>query len=193
MQKGKDSSNACGKGQPLETPRERMQRLYAAPGGPLIGRLRNEAQKRGHNPQEMATSLGVTAGYVEQLAAGIRPIDGIQQEFADNCSRYLNVPTIVVKLLSGNIRMSDFLQRFETEEEVTDRAIRQIQLDPQLSEALPADLAALPFEAKKAIALMYAEVTSSNLFGLRELPETVYWLQRAALNVEDALSNADEA
>jgi hypothetical protein len=141
----------------------------------------------------MSTSLGVTAGYVEQLAAGIRPIDCIPQSFADSCSRYLNVPTIVVKILAGNIRMSDFLQRFETEEDATDRAIRQIQLDPQLCEVLPKDLAALPLDAKKAIALMHSEVTGSNLFGLRELPETVHWLQRAALNVEDAMANAGEA
>ena len=174
-----------------ETPRERVERLYGAPGGPLMGWLKDEAEKRGQNSRDLARSLGVTHGYVEQLAVGIRHTNTIQQEFADACSRYLDVPTVVVKLLSGNIRMSDFLNRTETDEEATDRAIRQIQSDPHLCETLPKDLIALPVDAKKAIALMYAEVTSNDLFNVRELPETVYWLQRAALNFDEASANAD--
>ena len=88
--------------------------------------------------------------------------------------------------------MSDFLYRSETDEEATDRAIRQIQSDPHLCEALPKDLIALPVEAKKAIALMYAEVTSNDIFNVRELPETVYWLQRAALNFDEASANVGQ-
>jgi hypothetical protein len=175
-----------------ETPRERLERLYNAQGGPLMGWLQDEAEKRGHNPRDMARFLGVNYGYVQQLISGIRQTSTVPQEFADACSRYLDVPTIVVKLLAGNIRMSDFLFRSETEEDATDRAIRQIQSDPHLCEALPRDLIALPTDAKKAIALMYAEVTSNDLFNAKELPDTVYWLQRAALNIDDASANVGE-
>jgi hypothetical protein len=187
--KGKKGNNTK---RSSETPRERVERLYGAPGGPLMGWLKDEAEKRGHNSRDLARSLGVTHGYVEQLAIGIRNTNTIQQEFADACSRYLDVPTIVVKLLSGNIRMSDFSHRSETDEEAIDRAIRQIQSDPHLREALPKDLIALPVDAKKAIALMYAEVTSNDLFNVRELPETVYWLQRAALNFGEACANVGD-
>ncbi len=177
---------ANSKKPPLESPRERMERLYSAPGGPLMGWLRDEAEKRGHDAREMARFLGVTHGYVEQLATGIRPINNITHDFADACSLYLNVPTIVCKLLSGNIRLSDFLHRPQSEAETIDRAIREIQSDPQLCEALPNDLQLLPLDAKKAIALMYAEVTSNDLLSVKELPETVHWLQRAALNIDEA-------
>ena len=88
--------------------------------------------------------------------------------------------------------MSDFLHREQSEVETIDRAIREIQSDPQLCEALPNDLQLLPFDAKKAIALMYAEVTSNDLLNVKELPETVHWLQRAALDIEEASANLGE-
>jgi hypothetical protein len=172
-----------------ETPRERVERLYGAPGGPLMGWLKDEAEKRGQNSRDLARSLGITQGYLEQLEVGIRNTKTIQQEFADACGRYLDVPTIVVKLLSGNIRISDFSHRGETDEDAIDRAIRQIQSDPHLCDDLPKNLIALPVDAKKAIALMYAEVTSNDLFNARQLPDTVYWLQRAALNFDEASTN----
>lgn len=173
-----------------ETPKERVERLYCAPGGPLLGWLKDEADKRGESSREMAAQLGVTLGYVEQLASGLRPVNEIPQNFADACSRYLNVPTIVIKLLSGNIRMADFLHRAESEHEMLDRAMRDVQADPQLCDVLPRNLLQLPTEAKKTIALMYAEVTSGDVFNIKALPETVYWLQRTAVLIDEASDQA---
>ena len=53
-----------------ETPQERVERLYAEDGGPLLGWLIDEAQLRGQLLSEMATDLHVTYGYINQLRNG---------------------------------------------------------------------------------------------------------------------------
>ena len=164
-----------------ESKQERVERLYKSPGGPLMGLLLDEACKRDEMVVVLTSKLGVTYGYINQLRNGIRKVENISQEFSEACARYLNFPTIVVKLLAGSIRLTDFLHRQETEEAAVDRAIRQIQDDPKIRQAMPADLKSLPFEAKKAIALMYSEVSSNDIFGTFELPNILFWLQRAAV------------
>jgi hypothetical protein len=166
---------------PEETREERARRLYAAKGGPLVGWLLDEARRRRQNFKAMSRELGVTYGYIHQLATGLRSTAHISQEFADLCGRYLGVPTVVVKLIAGDIRMSDFAFRQEDEEAEVDRALRQVQDDPQVRQAIPQDLLALPLAAKKAVLLMHSRATGHPMLGLRELPLTVRWLQRAAV------------
>jgi transcriptional regulator with XRE-family HTH domain len=169
-----------------ETKAERVTRLYSALGGPLIGLLFDECRLRRQEFREMAECCGVTYGYINQLRNGLRPIEQISQEFAENCAAYLNLPTIVVKLLAGSIRMSDFLHKNETEEEVLDRALRQMMGDTKVRCALPAEPKLLPIEAKRAVVLMYSEVSSSDIFHARELPDILFWLQRAATNHDES-------
>ena len=86
-----------------ETPKDRVERLYAVDGGPLLGWLMDEAQLRGQLLNEMASALGVTYGYINQLRNGIRKVSHISNEFARSCANYLGVPTVVVKLVSGTM------------------------------------------------------------------------------------------
>ncbi|OOG58059.1 helix-turn-helix transcriptional regulator [Polaromonas sp. C04] len=167
-----------------ESKADRVERLYQAPGGPLMGWVFDEAQSRGHDVKEVAQALGVTYGYINQLRNGVRNTADISQDFAEACARYLgSIPTVVIKLLAGNIRLSDFLYRQETEEEAIDRSLRQMLEDPKMRAVLPAaaDLASWTVEAKRAIVLMYAEVSCSDFFNTRELPNILFWLQRAAV------------
>ena len=164
-----------------ESKSDRVERLYKSPGGPLMGLLYDEAWKRNEPVVVMAAMLGVTCGYINQLRHGIRQTENISQDFAEACARYLDFPTIVIKLLAGSIRLTDFLRCNESEEAAVDRAIQQIQDDPKIRQALPADLKSLPLEAKKAIALMYTEVSSNDVFGTKELPHILFWLERAAV------------
>lgn len=176
------STNAAENGmKPKETEEERVQRLYKSEGGPLIGWLFDEAKSRRQNYREMSAELGVTYGYIAQLRNGIRHSEHISQGVADACARYLGVPAVVVKLIAGSIRMSDFMCSRESEEQVLDRAIRQVQGDPQIRHSLPHDLLQLPLAAKRAVVLMYAESTGHDLFGYRELPAIVKFLQRAVM------------
>jgi hypothetical protein len=53
---------------------------------PLIRILMKEANRKGHQLQEMAHALDCTYGYVAQLRAGHRKPEHIGQEFADKGS-----------------------------------------------------------------------------------------------------------
>ena len=164
-----------------ETAEQRVLRLYNSAGGPLLGWLTDEAQSRRLTQGELAAQLGVTYGYVAQLRNGNRQVDSISHGFATACARFLGVPTVVVFLLSGFLTMRDFAFTQESEEATLDRAIRRVQSDPHVRAALPVDLALLPADAQRAIAVLYSESTGADVFRLRELPECVRWLQRAAV------------
>jgi hypothetical protein len=164
-----------------ETPEERAQRLYAGKGGPLVSWLLDEAHRRQQTYRDMAYDLQVTYGYINQLRSGLRSVENISHEFAKSCALYLGVPTIVVKLIAGNIRMSDFGWPSLTEEEVIDRAYRRMASDPSVKPALPAQADVLTHAAKKALVMMYSDASGVDLLGARQLPDIVHWLQRAAV------------
>ena len=167
--------------QDLESPNHRVARLYRSNGGPLLGWLTDEARRRGHSQKELALELGVTSGYIGQLATGYRVPDAISQSFAESCARYLRVPTIVVKLLAGNIHLSDFASPENRDEDMLQLAFARLLADHDVSRLLPPAADTLPDEAKRMMVLLYADVACSDLFGLRQLPDIVHWLQRAAL------------
>ena len=169
-----------------ENPTERAHRIFREIGGPLLGWLGDEAHKRGHSFTELAATLNVTEGYILQLCAGVRKVENASQEFFVACSRYLGVPAVVCKLLAGSIQMADFLYRAESEEEAVDRAVRQMLDDPAVRSSLPANVLALDTETKRALVLMYSEVSSNDFLGTKQLPNIVFWLQRAAMLVDDA-------
>jgi transcriptional regulator with XRE-family HTH domain len=164
-----------------ETAEERVLRLYKSNGGPLIGWLLDEAKSRRQSCDEMAREIGVSYTYIAQLRNGTRSSVDIRQDMAEGCAKYLGVPPVVVKIVAGSIRLSDFVCAYETEEEMLDRVMRKVQDDPQLRYLLPSNLSQLASPAKKALALMYAETAGHEIFGHRELPTIVRYLQRAAM------------
>lgn len=159
---------------------DRVERLYGLPGGPLIGWLEDDAHKRGHEFKELAEALGVTMGYILQLRSGIRRVPDITHDFCASCAKYLGIPPIAVKVLAGVVRLTDFLHPAQTEEEVIERAIRKMQDDPVIRQAVPMDLSSLSLEAKKALVLLYTEASMQDVLGLSDLPAIVHWCQRAA-------------
>lgn len=163
-----------------ETPEERVTRLYATPGGPLIGWLYDECRRRGHDYRHMAEALGVTYGYINQLRSGLRQVKQISDEFAVSCARYLGVPPVVIKMIAGRIPMSDFAFPHESTEAVVNRSMALMLDDPVARYVLPADLSGLSLEAKQSLIAMYVECSGRDLLGARQLPEVVRWLQRAA-------------
>jgi transcriptional regulator with XRE-family HTH domain len=170
----------------------RAKALYAAPGGPLMGWLCDEAKRRSDSMQTLAKSLGVTYGYISQLRNGFRSTASISQEFAFASAQYLGVPTVVVKLLAGNIRIRDFMFPNEDEESLLNRALGRVRTDPVVGAALPANVEDLAIEAKRALVLMYGEASGTDPLGARRLPEIVHWLQRASLLYADRCVQAHE-
>ncbi len=181
------STGALGSPEARES---RVRRLYGAPGGPLMGWLFDEAQTRGHSHQELAQHLGVTVGYIYQLRNNMRQACNISHDFARACAGYLSVPTVVVMLVSGQIRMTDFSWPNIPEDELVERAFRRLVNDPAVRTVLPQHLESLNFDARRAIVMLYSEVSCQDYFSLRELPETVRWLQRAALLHDESEAEA---
>lgn len=165
----------------MESAEKRVQRLYSAEGGPLIGWLFDEARRRRHDCKAMSKELGVTYGYINQLRTGLRNPAQISQGMVEACAQYLGVQPVVVKLVCGSLKMSDFATRWESKEALVERQLQQMQDDPHVRKLLPHNLNQLPVEAKEAIVLIYAEVSGRDVLGLRELPNTLHYLQRAAV------------
>lgn len=178
-------SKAAGTTGPQESREDRVRRLYAGEGGPLVQWLMDEAKRRGMELAEMAREVGVTYGYIAQLRVGIRKPADISKDFARSCAAFLGIEPIVVMLLSGAISMDDFAVRALPEEELVERALRRMQDDPHLRASVPVDLSQLNAEGKKALALLYADSSGEDMLGMRQLPNTVRWLQRAALAHEE--------
>lgn len=166
---------------PQESPEQRLMRLYTAEGGPLLGWLSEECDRRGQTRRELAEELGVTYSYIYQLRCGVRQTRHLSSEVTSACARYLGVPPVVVKLLAGVLQMSDFAWPTQSEETVMDKALDTMKLDPVARTLLPADVKSLPLSAKRSLALMYAESSRQDVFGVRQLPDVLQWLQRAAV------------
>ncbi|MFC7409510.1 hypothetical protein [Hydrogenophaga atypica] len=65
--------------------------------------------------------------------------------------------------------------------------------DPSVRHSLPHRPHLLPVDAKRALVSLYADTTGVDLFGVRQLPEMVHWLQRAAMLHDDHEGRAIEA
>ena len=157
----------------------RVRRLYDAKSGPLMAWLREERLARGETPAALCAHLGVTAEYLRWLCAEPDGQQAISFDFAERCARYLGVPPLVVRVLVNQITLSDFIQPAQSEEEAIDRSLRRIAADPVARPLLPANPAALPAAAKRALVLLYAEFLGTDFFGLRRLPGMLQWLEPA--------------
>lgn len=162
-----------------ETASERVARLYRADGGALVGWLVDEARRRGMAMREMAGEVGVTVGYISQLRTGRRPVENVSRDFVRGCAEFLGVAPIVVMLVAGCIRSSDFNLPKVDDGELLDRALRAALADPRLGVALPEDLLSLPPAAKRALISMYSALSGQDPMGFSQLPESVRWLRRA--------------
>jgi len=170
----------------------RAKALYAAPGGPLMGWLCDEATRRSDSMQTLSKSLGVTYGYISQLRNGFRSTANISQDFAFASAQYLGVPTVVVKLLAGNIRIRDFLYPHQDEETALNNAVNRMARDPVVGAMVPANVEGLPIDAKRALVMVYGEASGTDPLGARRLPDIVHWLQRASLLYADRCIQAQE-
>jgi len=178
-----------------ESPEQRVRRLHSASGGSLMGWLLDEARIRGMALNVMATELGVTYGYINQLRSGLRSVAQVSPRFIQNAARFLGVPAVVVKLMAGHLSVSDFMPPGQTEEEFVERAFNKVLLDPKASMFVSFELLVAHIDVKKDFLAMYAEVTGDDIFNWHELPEILQWLRLAtvahAANAANAQSSAN--
>jgi hypothetical protein len=147
----------------------------------LMRILIKEANRRGHQLQEMAQALGCTYGYISQLRSGIRQTEHIGQEFAEHAARYLGVPTALVKLMSGRVTIKDFLwpQR-DPQQDIAD-CLDALRDDPVVGSYVPKELYDAAHEVKQFVWQLYTECSDLHPTPSRALPRMLEYLQRAAL------------
>lgn len=163
---------------------QRLMRLYTSEGGALSAWLTEESQRRGHTKRRLAEELGISVPYTYLLRTRPGYARGLSSKVVAACARYLGVPPIVVKVLAGAVPMSDFLWPEQSEEQVIDRAMESMTQDPIARVLLPADLKSLPLDVRRSLVLLYAESSSQDVLGVRQLPDVLQHLQ-AAVAVHD--------
>ena len=71
------------------------------PGGLLIAALLQCAEERGLSLSELATHMGVSYWSLSQLRIGFRPIETLDEDLAQACADYLDLPRLTVDMLAG--------------------------------------------------------------------------------------------
>jgi transcriptional regulator with XRE-family HTH domain len=163
------------------------------PGSTLLAWLLKTANARGHKLHELAAQLGVTYGYIAQLRSGQRKTIHISQQFVETCAKYLQVPSIAIKVASGQIAARDFVFPADDFERRLDSALEHIQSDPLLGSWMPARVRQLDVDVKAFLVLCYQEATGLDLIAEhRALPQIIGDLQLAAVFEEERQAAADE-
>jgi len=73
----------------------------ARPGGLLIAALLQCAEERGLSLSDLATHMGVSYWSLSQLRIGFRPIASLDEDLAQACADYLDLPRLTVDMLAG--------------------------------------------------------------------------------------------
>lgn len=154
------------------------------PQSRLIDWLYRTAAARGHKKVAMARELGVTFGYVRQLATGVRLTEHVSNEFCRACADYLDIPPVAVMLSAGRIKMSDFLMPDDIERapgwQLT-AGLERIAADPLVGCLMPREIWAVPDSVKQLLIALYEDATKQELMPTRQLPVIFRGLQNAAL------------
>jgi hypothetical protein len=166
---------------PTPVPPQRTRGTVRQEDPPLMRALLREAQRRGHQLQQMADSLGCTYGYVSQLRTGIREPQHIGQEFAQKAAAYLGVPTVLVKLLAGRLALGDFAWPQRSREEDIADGLAALRDDPVLGALVPDALYQAASEVQEFVSALYMECAEQHPHRVRALPRMLDYLQRAAL------------
>lgn len=138
------------------------------PGAPLLVWLIKVATQRGEKMHQLASSLGVTYGYIVQLKKGMRSTTRISEEVVRAAARYLRVPAIAVRLAAGQVTLEDFALPDERFQQRVDNGIDFISRDPAYSFLLPPGVEKLDVETKAALVVLYEGATGARLLSQRD-------------------------
>ena len=80
------------------------------PGGLLIAALMQCATERDLSLSELASELGVSFWSLSQLRIGFRPIDELDDDLADACAAFLDLPRLTIEMLAGLVEPQVLLE-----------------------------------------------------------------------------------
>ena len=164
-----------------EAPAARMSRLYRHPGGPLVAWLFDDARLRLHSLAKLAEELGVSIDEIGLLEHSQAPELLRDRIFMTKAARYLGVPPITARLLTGDITIRDFATVAEPEERVIEREFARFCANPQLRALIPEACDAPSLDYKRFLLDIHATHRELDWPDLPRLPEILKWLQRAAV------------
>lgn len=161
----------------------------------LMDWLYHSAAERGDSKVALAKALGVTFGYVRQLAAGVRPVEQVSNAFCRACANYLDIPPVAVMLAAGRITLRDFMMP-EVERAAgwqLTAGLERIAADPLVGCLMPQEVWDAPEPVKQLLIALYEDATKQELMPNRQLPMIFRGLQDAALVLADtdAANDAD--
>ena len=125
--------------------------------------LQNCANERGQTLREMADELGVTYGYISQLANGNRSVNQISDRFAEACALYLMRPRLTVLIMAGRITPKDAYESEELLVGEIPRAMEYICKDPEWGPFITPQIRALDTMSHFAIVRLYEDATKRKL------------------------------
>ena len=164
-----------------EAPAARMSRLYRHPGGPLVAWLFDDARLRLHNAAKLAAELGVSIEELKLLERGQALTLLRHRAFIASVARYLGIPPITARLLTGDITIRDFATIAEPEEVVIEREFARFCANPQLRALIPEACDEPSLDYKRFLLDVHATHRELDWPDLPRLPEILRWLQRAAI------------
>lgn len=74
---------------------------FKRPGGLLIAALMQAAAEQDLSLGELATTLGVSYWSLSQLRIGFRPVEALDDDVAQACSAFLDLPPLTIEMLAG--------------------------------------------------------------------------------------------
>ena len=164
-----------------EPPRDRMRRLYRHPGGPLVAWLFDDARLRLHSLATLAQELGVSIEELKLVEQGQAPELLGLRAFMARAARYLGIPPITARLLTGDITIRDFATVAEPEGVVIEREFARFCANPQLRTLIPEACDEPSLDFKRFLLDIHATHRELDWPDLPRLPEILKWLQRAAV------------
>ncbi len=164
-----------------EAPTARMSRLYRHPGGPLVAWLFDDARLRLHSAAKLAEELGVSIEELKLLERGHALTLLRHRAFIASVARYLGIPPITARLLTGDITIRDFATVAEPEEQVIEREFARFCANPQLRALIPEACDETSLDFKRFLLDVHATHRELDWPDLPRLPEVLRWLQRAAV------------
>ena len=164
-----------------EPPAERMLRLYRHPGGPLVAWLFDDARLRLQSLAKLAEALGVSVEELKLLERGHALTLLRHRAFIASVARYLGIPPITARLLTGDISIRDFATVAESEEVVIEREFARFCANPQLRALIPEACDEPSLDFKRFLLDVHATHRELDWPDLPRLPEVLRWLQRAAV------------
>lgn len=153
----------------------------------LMKWLYRKAEQRGHSRIALASELGVTYGYLNQLVCGIRQANNVSQKFVRDCARYLEIPAVAVMLVTDRVSLLDFAIPEASRSPVHQlvEGLHRIADDPVVGCLVPPEVWDAPDSVKALLIALYEDATQQELFPPKRLPMLLQGLQDAALLVSE--------